>query len=62
MLWQFETGETGVPGANGAVGGPIAVYEANGQQHLAFVMNHHVWAFRPRHGSAHATAAAACRR
>ncbi len=46
LLWQFETGETGVAGANGAVGGPIAVYEANGQQHIAFVMNHHVWAFR----------------
>jgi alcohol dehydrogenase (cytochrome c) len=44
-LWQFETGETGVPGANGAVGGPIAVYEAGGQQHIAFVMNRHVWAF-----------------
>jgi len=45
-LWQFETGETGVPGANGAVGGPIAVYEAGGQQHIAFVMNRHVWAFK----------------
>jgi len=45
LLWQFETGETGVPGANGAVGGPIAVYEASGQQHIAFAMNRHVWAF-----------------
>jgi plastocyanin len=45
MLWQFETGENGVANANGAVGGPIAVYEAGGQQHIAFVMNHHVWAF-----------------
>ena len=30
----------------GAVGGPIAVYESGGQQHIAFVMNHHVWAFK----------------
>jgi quinohemoprotein ethanol dehydrogenase len=45
LLWQFETGETGVPGANGAVGGPIAAYEASGQQHIAFAMNRHVWAF-----------------
>jgi plastocyanin len=45
LLWQFETGETGVPNNNGAVGGPIAVYEAGGRQHMAFAMNHHVWAF-----------------
>jgi alcohol dehydrogenase (cytochrome c) len=46
LLWQFETGETGVPNANGAVGGPIAVYEAGGQQHIAFAMNRSVWAFK----------------
>jgi plastocyanin len=46
LLWQFETGETGVPGGNGAVGGPIATYEANGEQYIAFVMNRHVWGFK----------------
>lgn len=46
LLWQFETGETGVAGANGAVGGPIATYEVNGEQHVAFAMNRHVWAFK----------------
>jgi plastocyanin len=46
LLWQFETGETGIPNANGAVGGPIAVYEAGGQQHIAFAMNRSVWAFK----------------
>jgi quinohemoprotein ethanol dehydrogenase len=46
LLWQFETGETGMAGGNGAVGGPIAVYEAKGEQHIAFVMNRHVWAFK----------------
>ena len=56
LLWQFETGETGVAGANGAVGGPIAVYETNGAQHIAFVMNHHVWAFRTRRDDPERTA------
>ncbi len=45
-LWQFETGDVGVAGGNGNVGGPIAVYEVNGQQHIAFVMNRQVWAFK----------------
>ena len=46
LLWQFETGDTGVPGANGAVGGPIATYEANGEQYISFVMNRTVWSFK----------------
>jgi alcohol dehydrogenase (cytochrome c) len=46
LVWQFETGETGVPNNNGPVGGPIAVYEAGGQQHIAFAMNRHVWGFK----------------
>jgi plastocyanin len=35
-----------VPNNNGPVGGPIAVYEAGGQQHIAFAMNRHVWSFK----------------
>jgi quinohemoprotein ethanol dehydrogenase len=46
LLWQFETGEHGVPNSNGNVGGPIATYEVNGEQHIAFVMNRHVWSFK----------------
>jgi alcohol dehydrogenase (cytochrome c) len=46
LLWQFETGEAGVPNANGNVGGPIATYEAGGEQYIAFVMNRHAWAFK----------------
>ncbi len=46
LLRQFETGELGVPGGNGNVGGPIATYEAGGEQHIAFVMNRYVWAFK----------------
>lgn len=44
-LWEFETGDVGLPNTNGNVGGPIATYEANGRQHIAFVMNRRVWAF-----------------
>ena len=46
LLWQFETGEVGATSGNGPGGGPIAVYDANGAQHIAVANNRHLWAFR----------------
>jgi alcohol dehydrogenase (cytochrome c) len=46
LLWQFQTGEVGAPSGNGPGGGPIAVYEVNGEQHIVAGNNSHVWAFK----------------
>jgi plastocyanin len=46
LLWQFQTGEVGAPSGNGPGGGPIAVYEINGEQHIVAGNNNHVWAFK----------------
>ena len=45
LLWQFQTGEVGAPSGNGPGGGPIAVYDVGGRQHIAVTNNRHVWAF-----------------
>jgi quinohemoprotein ethanol dehydrogenase len=46
IVWQFQTGETGLPSGSGPGGGPVAVYEAHGEQFLAMTMNRVVWAFK----------------
>lgn len=48
LLWEFQTGEVGASSGNGPGGGPISVYEAGGEQYVAVVNNHHVWAFKLR--------------
>jgi len=45
-LWQFQTGQIGVPGSNGLGGGPVVTYEVAGEQYLALTMNRLVWAFK----------------
>jgi quinohemoprotein ethanol dehydrogenase len=54
-LWQFQTGEVGLPGGAGPGGGSAIVYESRGEQYVALTMNRTVWAFKlggtvaPRH-------------
>jgi len=46
LLWQFQTGEVGLPAGAGPGGGPAVVYEHEGEQYVAVVMNRAVWAFK----------------
>jgi alcohol dehydrogenase (cytochrome c) len=45
-LWQFQTGQIGVPSPNGLGGGPVVTYELDGEQYVALTMNRLVWAFK----------------
>ena len=47
LLWRFQTGFVG-PSAGLRVngGGPVATYEAGGEQYVALTMNRIVWAFK----------------
>jgi glucose dehydrogenase/plastocyanin len=47
LLWQYQLGFVGASAGlrvNG--GGPVATYEANGEQYIALTMNKIVWAFK----------------
>lgn len=46
LLWQFQTGQTGIFGSNGHGGGPVVTYEVDGVQYVALTMNRSVWAFK----------------
>jgi len=46
VVWQFQTGEIGLPGGAGPGGGSAAVYESGGEQFVALTMNRVVWAFK----------------
>jgi len=46
LLWDFQTGEVGLPGGAGPGGGSAVVYDARGEQYVALTMNHAVWAFK----------------
>ncbi len=46
LLWQFQTGQTGIFGSNGHGGGPVTTYQIDGVQYVALTMNRSVWAFR----------------
>jgi alcohol dehydrogenase (cytochrome c) len=39
VVWQFQTGEAGVPG-------PVVVYESRGEEYVALAMNRTVWTFK----------------
>ena len=47
LLWQFQMGLVG-PSAGLRVngGGPVATFEADGEQYVALTMNRIVWAFK----------------
>ena len=47
LLWQFQTGSTGVAGPNGLAGGvPAATYTFKGTQYVAAPMGKEVWVFK----------------
>ena len=46
LLWQFQTGELGASTYQGPSAGPVITYESHGTQHVAFAINHHVWALK----------------
>jgi alcohol dehydrogenase (cytochrome c) len=47
VLWQFQTGLTGVSGPAGIAGGvPAATYEANGEQYIVAPLGNGIWAFK----------------
>jgi glucose dehydrogenase len=47
ILWQFQTGLTGVSGPAGIAGGvPAVTYEFRGEQYIAVPMGNAVWAFK----------------
>ena len=39
VLWQFQTGEAGLPGGAGPGGGSAIVYESGGQEYVALTVN-----------------------
>ena len=47
VVWQFQTGEVGLPGGAGPGGGSAIVYEIRGEAYVALTMNRVVWAFKP---------------
>lgn len=46
VVWQFQTGEVGLPGGAGPGGGSAIVYENRGEEFVALTINRAVWAFK----------------